>query len=295
MGSSGGGGSSGAVSHSAYLETIHKDWLNATGVDTIEKSMTEVMDSALGSSPWIGLSAYNPAVPIAANAAVVAAFAVILAGLGDTTNWATLYAQAVTTLVGAGEAEIIADVGAFSNILDDEIITKVLPRFRRGMQDINAVVSSSFVIGESVIEGFRDREVAKYMSGLRIVIGERKIKAVEQMIQLMTNRINWQADYVRMAVETNRIKIVALKEQTDQDAVIDDSDAKWDLEVFQYGANLLASIGGGTALPNMAKKSQAASVLGGALMGGAAGAMVSGGNPLAIGAGAILGAAMGFM
>ena len=51
MGSSGGGGGgSGAVSHSAYLEAVHGDWLNTTGVDKIEKSMTEVMDSALGNS-----------------------------------------------------------------------------------------------------------------------------------------------------------------------------------------------------------------------------------------------------
>ncbi|MBU2249629.1 MAG: hypothetical protein KKD77_22975, partial [Gammaproteobacteria bacterium] len=140
--------------------------------------------------------------------------------------------------------------------------------------DINAVVSSAYVLGASVIEGFRDRDVAKYMSTLRITVGDRKMKAVEHMVQLMTNRINWQADYTRMAVETNRIKIVALKEQTDQDAVIDDSDAKWDLEVFQYGANLLAAIGGGTALPNMAKKSQAASAIGGGMSGAAAGAMM---------------------
>ncbi|MBU2249632.1 MAG: hypothetical protein KKD77_22990, partial [Gammaproteobacteria bacterium] len=156
MGSSGGGGSSGAVSHAAYLEAVHGDWLDASGTDLIEKSMTEVMDSALGSSPWIGLTAYDPAIPIAANAAAIAAFGVILAGLSDTTDWAALYTQAGTSLDGVGEAEIIADVDAFSDILDDEINTKVLPRFRRGMQDINAVVSSSFVIGESVIEGFRD-------------------------------------------------------------------------------------------------------------------------------------------
>jgi len=36
------------------------------------------------------------------------------------------------------------------------------------MQDINAVVSSAFVLGEAVIEGFRDRELAKYTSGLRL-------------------------------------------------------------------------------------------------------------------------------
>jgi len=116
----------------------------------------------------------------------------------------------------------------------------------------------------------------------------------------MSRRVGWESDYVRMSVEANRIKIVAKKEQTDQDAVIDDSDAKWDLEVFQYGGNLMAAIGGGTAIPNLAKKNAAASVIGGAMMGAASGAMVgaqigAGGGPYGAGIGAVLGAAVGLL
>ena len=50
-GSSGGGGGSGRVSYPSYMETVHNDWLDATGTDTIEISVTQVMDAALGSSP----------------------------------------------------------------------------------------------------------------------------------------------------------------------------------------------------------------------------------------------------
>jgi len=293
MGSSGGGGSSGAVSHAAYLETIHKDWLNATGVDTIEKSITEVMDSALGSSPWIGLVAYNPDAAIAAYETKVTSFAAILAGLSDTVNWAAFYAQAGLTLDGVGEANITADVVAFQNQLDDNITTRALPRFRRGMQDINAVVSSAFPIGEAIIESFQARDVAKYLSNLRIVLNDKRVSVVDQMIQMMARRIGWEESLVRISVEASRIKIVAKKEQTDQDASIDEADAKWDLEVFQHGSNLLAAIGGGTVVPNMPGKNKTASVLGGALSGAAAGAMI-GGPPGAV-IGGVLGAAIGMM
>ena len=265
MGSSGGGGASGAVSHSAYLETIHADWLNDTGTDTIEKSMTEVMDSALGSSPWTGLLAYDPDVDIASYEAVVAAFKVLLSGLSDTVDWATMYAQADLTLAGVGEAAIIADAAAFGSILDADLNTKILPRFRRGMQDINAVVSSAFVLGQAVIEGFRDRELAKHTSVLRLDVNTRKISATDQMVQMMGRRITWNEEYAKIFIEGTRIKIVARKEEIDKNAAIDEADAKWDLGVFQFGSNLLASIGGGTAVPYMPGTSSAATALGGAL------------------------------
>jgi len=300
MGSSGGGGASGAVSHSAYLEAIHQDWLNNTGADLLTVSVTDVMNTAIGNSPWTGLSAYDPSADIAAYEAGVTAFAGLLAGLSDTVDWAAFYAQAALTLDGVGDANIIADVLAFQNVLDDNITTRVLPRFRRGMQDINAVVSSAFPIGEAIIEAFQARDVAKYTSTLRIGFGDKRLQAVEQMMNLMARRIGWEESYTRMLVEANRIKIVAKKEQTEGDAEIDEKDAKWDLEVFQSGGNLMASIGGGTVVPNMAGKNKAASAIGGAMAGAAGGAMIgaqmgSAGGPYGAAIGAVIGAAAGLL
>jgi len=300
MGSSGGGGSSGKVSHSAYLETIHKDWLNASGADTIEKSMTEVMDSALGSSPWAGLTAYDPDADVASYEAAIAAFGVILAGLSDTADWANFYTQADTTLAGAGEAALNADALAYEAILDDVIDTSTLPKFRRGMQDINAVVSSAFVIGEAVIESFKDRDVAKYLTGLRLAVNDSKLKAVEQMMQMMARRIGWEESYMKTVIEGNRLKIVAKKEEADQNAEIDASDAKWDLEVFQYGGNLMASIQGGTSGSGVKGPSKLQSAIGGALSGAAGGAMIgaqmgSAGGPWGAAIGGVLGLASGLL
>lgn len=299
MGSSG-GGSSGAVSHSPYLEAAHADWLNSTGIDKIEKSITEVMDSALGSSPWTGLAAYNPDADILSYENTLTAFQAILAGLSETTDWATLYAQAGTTLDGPGETALLADAAAFASIIDDNINTVTLPRFRRGMQDINAVVSSAFVIGEAVIEGFRDRDVAKYLSTLRMSMKDRKMQATEMMIQMMARRMAWQESYVKMVVESKRIKLVAKKEQIDQDAIIDEHDAKWDLEVFQSGANVMAASAGGTSTTGIKGTSKTASVLGGAMMGAAGGAMVGAevgsiGGPHGAAIGAVLGAAVAML
>jgi hypothetical protein len=223
------------------------------------------MNSALGNSPWTGVTAYNPDADIAAYEAVIADLGVLLGGLDEAVDWAALYAQAELTLNGVAEAAIIADAAAFASILDADLNVKILPRFRRGMQDINAVVSSAFVLGEAVIEGFRDRELAKYTSGLRLDSKARVLTATEMMVQMAGRRITWNEDYTKTFIEAQRIKLVAKKEETDRNAAIDDADAKWDLGVFQHGANLLAAIGGGTAIPYTPGTNATASTIGGAL------------------------------
>ena len=62
----------------------------------------------------------------------------------------------------------------------------------------------------------------------------------------------------------------------DRNAAIDEADAKWDLSVFQFGSNLLASIGGGTAVPYMTGTNTTASAIGGALSVIGAGAQIYG-------------------
>ena len=51
------------------------------------------------------------------------------------------------------DTTINAEVAAFTDEQDDERDTQILPRFQAGMANINAVMSSSFVIGERVVAG----------------------------------------------------------------------------------------------------------------------------------------------
>jgi len=305
------------------------------------------------------------------------------------------------------DAEIILDVDAFADQLDDEIVSKVLPRFEGGMRNINSVMSSAFAVGRSIIEGFRDREVAKHNSGLRvnaalknadvdmanmqknaqisisnmqknldiskanlskdlgintanldksvqisianmqknldiskanlskeldistanlnkevqisianlkkdIQVGDINkrleleyirsyLEGSDQMLRLMLQRISFNDAYARLVVEGKRIKIVAKKEQMEIDAKIDENDALWDLEVFQYGSNVLASIGSGVANPGARGPSTVQSAIGGALSGAAAGAMIADTKagsflgPWGMAAGAALGLASAFL
>jgi hypothetical protein len=319
-----GGGASGKVDFPTYMKDIHNEWLNLNDDDEIETSITGAMNSALGSSPYTSFSAYDPDVVLAESAAAVLAFSTLLGSVDEETEWPALFGitktavgvETAITSTEISESVIAASVDSFGDSLDYDIDSNILPRFRRGMQDINAVVSSAFPIGESIIETNKLRAIAKYNSdlrldaagknaeiGLRTAIANLEAKkdygrvyldGVAQLLQYRMHKINWNLDLLRATIENNRIKIVAKKEQTVDDIELAKNDALWDLQVFQHGGNLLAAISGGTAAVDQGP-SKVASAIGGAMSGAAAGAqigsMINPGVGTAIGAG--IGAAAG--
>lgn len=284
----GGGGGAGIVDYPDYMKDVHNDLLDNTGVDTVSSSLIDIINVALGSSPFATAIAYDPDTDIAAWETAITSHDALLAAITETTDWATLYTQADTTIQSA----IDADVAAFADEQDDQLTTVVLPRFNSGMRDINAVVSSAFVVGQALIEGFRDRDVARHSSKLRVSKMQMSLEGTDQMLRLLLSKYAWEESYVRMVVESRRIKIVAKSEEAEANLEIDEADATWDLELFQHGANLLAGIGGGTMVSQKNKRSRGASAIGGAMSGAAAGTMIAPGIGTAIGA--VLGAAAGY-
>ena len=311
MGASG-GGASGKVGYPAYVEVCHGNWLNHTGgvVDNITSSVTDVMNAALGNSPYTALVPYDPDADIATYLASISTLeALVAAFIGNL----SLTVPTVTLPGYVSESDITADMAAheaqLESLKDNRLTGTVLPRFEAGMRDIGAVISSAFVIGRAIIEADADaeitREVARHGSQLRVSmkptdaqVGELNLReaAIEQKNQeLILSARNVELEFQKvvshLVVEAHRIKIVAKKEEADLDAEYDVADAKWDLELFQHGANVMAAPSGGTAIPG--KKSTAASVIGGGLSGAAAGMMV--GGPVGAAVGGALGMAAGFI
>ena len=277
MGGSGGSGS-GKIGYPDYVEDIHHDWLTLSGVDVVDHSISELMNDAFGASPFAVAVPYDPDTDIAAYIAAVGSLNTLVTGF--------------TTGIGS-EATITGDVANMEAHLealkDDRLTGNLIPRFEAGMRDINAVVSSAFVIGRTIIETDADQEVtrntASHESKLRLHYLPTEVEAASM-----------KSDVTRLMIEAYRIKIVAKKEENDDSIEYDVADAKWDLEVYTYGGNLLAAPGGGVSVPT-GKKNTAASAIGGALSGAAAGAIVGtmGGPlaPLTVTAGAIIGGVLG--
>ncbi len=316
----GGGGSSGTVDYPPYMKTFHGELLDDSGVDTVTTSLMTVINTAVaGNSPFFGEVAFDPDTDIAVWETAITGFDALVNAITETTDWAALFTQAEASIpdITAGiitEATIVADGVAFADQLDDQITTITLPRFQSGMRDINAVVSSAFVVGEALIEGFRDRDVAKHDSAIRLtavtknaelafrseeMVTGARINASSQLLRFLIQKYAWEESLVRMTVESRRIKIVAKSEEADTQVTLDEADANWDLEVFQHGANLLAGIGGGVASSKKKKTPKTASAIGGGMAGAATGALVGseigsiGGGWGAL-IGAVIGAAAGY-
>lgn len=299
----GGGGGSGQVDYPAYMKTIHNDWLDNTGVDTITSSITDIMNTALSNSPFTGATAYDPTTPLSDAWTAVCAFNTVVDALDHSSDWQSVIVNAAsiidTNIIDS--SYITDDVDAYRDVLDDQLTGTILTRFEAGMRDINAVQSSAFVLGRAFLEAMAVRDVAKYQAELKFKLHLQRNSMVESatsnMLQNLMQRVSFEQAVATLSVEAKRIHIVAKKEQTDQDLKIDEADAQWDLEVFQYGANLLAAIGGGTATPASGQKqlSTGQSAIGGALAGAAMGASIGSYAYPGIGTaiGAVIGAAAG--
>jgi len=273
----------GKVDFPDYMKVVHEDWLHQTN-DAIEASIVDTMNTALGGSPFSAMTAYDPATYLTAMDNAVAAFNTRVDALDPDGDWE----GAVDTVVAKADAAVFddtyvdADIAAFGDALDDQINNVVLPRFQGGMRDVNAVMSSAFVVGEAIIEGMRDRDVAKYGSEFRVKLNFQRndfvLKGIERLLQDISTQVEMEKGVAHYTLEANRMRIVAQKEKKDTENSIAVNNGKWDLEVYQYGANLLAAIGGGTVVPTGSDSpSKTQSAIGGALAGASIGGNVGGG------------------
>jgi hypothetical protein len=316
----GGGGGSGAVDYPDYMKTFHADILNKDGTVTVgaTKSIVGLINTAHSNNPFTGENAFDPDTDIAAMETALSGLNTIISAIDPITTFDAYLTDAIAEVAPITAAIEAIDITAqatavasgLGDAVDNEITTKVLPRFQRGMQDINAVQSSTFVIGQAVIEGFRDTDVARatsdYLAKGHVLQTEGIIKSqlsatqlVEMITKMLMVQLEYEKSYALSIVEQRRIKIVAKNEQSEVDRSIDEHEAAWDLEVMQHGANMLASIGGGVVAPtsgsgrNDSQRSAIGGALAGGLSGAAAGAMV--GGPLGAAIGGVLGIGASFL
>lgn len=282
----GGGGSSGKVDFPDHMKTAHKDWLDNTGTDTMTSSIVDLMNAAM-----TGASPYNGYVPVDPDTAFFAAG-------NDLSNYRTPYEMlkcfdiwsiddAFDTYMAADAAYITAAVAAQSTDMDDEINNNVLPRFKAGMANINAVMSSAFVIGEARIWDSKAKGVLKTDADIRL----RRLKeGSDTSLERIKALTEWRRIVTSMSAEFARIYLAAYFERDESYLDKLAKDATWDMEMYQYGCQVMACISG-TASTVTKVKSQSAlgGALSGAMAGAATGAMV--GGPVGAGIGGALGLA----
>lgn len=299
-GGGGGGGSSGKVSWPKYFEDWHSGFLGST--ETLGTDVVDALNAAIAHSPFTGVTAYDPDTDLATVDTKVTNLFTVAEALDPAADWATYIALVETEIDDhlGSETALAAAEDAFNNAADADYTNSILPKFQRGMQDVNAVMSSAYVVGTALLGAELIRRKAAFSAEIRLQSSRDRSNAILKGMASLISLANSDHDYLRNVVgtliEAKRIKYVAKKEQIDQDMRIDEADAKWDLEMLTYGGNLLAAGQGGVS-NTATKATPVQSALGGALsgasMGGMAAAAMGGPVGWGVGIGAVLGGAMG--
>lgn len=234
----GSGASSGQVGYPAYVEGAHNDWLNHTSVDIVAASMVDVMNAALGNSPYAAMTPYDPTTALGNIDTEITSFDALVAAIASAMSFTDMAPTELTSV------EIDAEVQAYRDQTDTELIGTVLPRFQGGMRNIGAVHSSAFTLGQAVIEDGQSRDVNKFAADLRLKAKASATERSDALIKSATLKAEIEAKVAEFVMEANKARIDAEKVEVDQEYSFDVADAKWDLEVFQHGANLMAAPSG---------------------------------------------------
>jgi len=276
----GGGGSSGQIGYPLYMEVIHELLLNGAAGTGNTVNMMEAMNAAWTSgNPYAGTTVYDPALDIDIFSTAVNDYHTEINTMSPKNIWESIILKAEGIIDNniLNNSFISTELAASDAVIDDRIVSDILPRFQVGMRDINAVMSSAFVIGKSNIEAFAQRDKNKYAATLRLDSHKNRSAMIDSAVNSMMSFTTARLDFLKMAnhylIESARIKVVMLSEELDQQLKYDASDTLWDLEIFQYGNNMLAAISGRGGASGAQGPSQAAKALGGGLSGASMGAM----------------------
>ena len=304
---------SGDVGYPSYMEHTHHNWLDgfAVGDDSMTYSIVDLMDTAqgVGGNPYEGETAFDPDAaltlvatsPLGRTAAAQVAAQAVVDGLSSVPSvWATDVATVAGEFghfddidfldgMAAGIAGLLAAVddavqGAYVDNMVSAYETIKKTRFMRelsmwtaGMADINAVNTSSFVIGmalkqkefaDSVDEFKRtlqqdlykdlvQQSIAGYIKAetnqaaakdAMLTTGPQMIaKGVEFTRAMEAEFAKLQVNLVQLKAEIERMVIISQKEYQDEQLSIDTQEALWPFEIYMYGGNLMASIAGAAA------------------------------------------------
>lgn len=260
----------GAIEYPDFQEKIYADLMAHTDdsyggtPDTINSSMIDVMNTALGGSgnPWTSESSFDP------TAALTPTAGSPLANMRDEHSSAETLIDGIdpdgasgtySDLMGRAQSEVDSIINPSSSSHVTNAVSafearqvlsyrRAVARFAGGMSDLNAVHSSQFVIGMALLESDMQRAVDVFEADMRIAMDRQHnaayMQAASQIIQLYSMKLTGATNLVGLQNEISKTEIVAKSDQIQQQLSIDEHDALWDLQVFQFGGNMLASIAG---------------------------------------------------
>ena len=281
MGSSGGSGgtttSSGGthiIRYADYIESAHRSFLSDTRA--ARRSATSGNPYRNFNDVRVDEGFFGAGYSLASFPALYDIYGKFAAGMDIEALWQQILKS--TTSPG----EVNALVTAESALLQDEVDSTILPKFMTGMRDLNACMSSTFVIGKALLLDGKQKQVAKYSAELRyklVILAQDRWKAhlawnmqvVGTYGQVIQSYFGVKEGITRLNFELHARRVA------------------WPMEMLDHERANLGALQGATKSTTSTQGSsgeggsKTGGVVGGAVSGAAAGYMVGGPWGAAIG------------
>lgn len=292
-GSGGGSGSSGSVDYPSYMKERHS---------ALYDMMKNEVADAKAHNPYIGMQAHNPSSMIKEMYATVDYYDAVIREFDPIKVWEELMGIVPKVVFDMLDMEPLQDYIDQQKVrLRHGVEDEILPKYRRGMQDIGAVMTSAFKIGEALLwlrEMEEEAALEKEFKGkLALAAYEYSFKSTGDIINLTLQKIAYHKDVMHYNLEVLRMGYAAMKEYQDSMNIYKIENVKWKLEMDKYLMDALGSIAssaGTSYSTSSGGGSRVSSAIGGALGGAGSGAMIGSAVPgLGTATGAAIGGAIG--
>jgi hypothetical protein len=279
MGSSGSSASSTRMGYSPYLEGHHYAHL---------WKVWHLQKSALNANPYDNIPAIKIDEAFFGNSLYINSFPSLydmygkfIAGL----DIEALYNQIFNDTINSSIVDNM--IASERSVLDERLKEVILPRFKAGMRDINSVISSSFVIGEAMLETINARELNKFTVKMKTSL----IPAAEDRWK---NHLNWNQNVIEKYMKLTALYFDSKIAVDLQNQSTDTKNVLWPFTVTSYhraAIGALTGLGGGSGVTGASGGTKGA--ISGALSGASAGANISG-NAWGAVIGAVIGGVGGY-
>jgi hypothetical protein len=248
---------SGPVDYPAYMKSWHGDALSAED-EVLNVSLTTAMNETFSVNPYLSLNLLDPDA-VLLGTKMLSDYPVPFSLLSSITllDFATVVNNLrEISLVNALQTDVnpLIDniVEAEASLKESQQEQNTLSIYKANLRSINAVMCSSFVVGEAILRGKKIRpliegDITQRQIGIRtqaILIEQAEVLTLRTsiitfqmrkgMLEVIGNMSKLYTTVV-ISLDNNNLEIVA-KENF------------WTLQVFQYGGNFLGSIKGKIAL-----------------------------------------------
>lgn len=236
-----GGGAANTMTANSVL------WFNIWVVE-----MNLILQSALsGPSPYNDSFAYNPESDL--DAALTQWDALDIAvDAYSVSLWSTQVSTASSALSGTvyPTSTITTEVGAFETNQTARL-AQAIGRLAAGMSDAGSALTSAFVLGVAQMEIELAKNSDQYEAQLRRerqqMLYQGIIAGTGQLVGMLNYRIEALDTNQKARAELARMTISSQTARLQQELYIDAQNALWDIGLFSYAGNLIASWSGGVA------------------------------------------------